>query len=157
MKCRILYFTRTGNSRRIAEKLAIGIDCGTSRIVDDISWKGLLGWFRGGFHSLKGTKTKTMIEDGTELSDFDSIVLVVPLWAGNTAPAGYSFIEDYRKDIKNLFVVISNDGSEAANAFTKLEDRVGKINHKYSITKSVGNEDLVVAKVTEDVLAEGEK
>lgn len=151
MNCNVFYFSRTGNSERIAKKISEKVSCGTTQLTDDVSWKGLFGWLRGGFYSLNGKKTKVTIEGGADVSQYDKIILVAPLWAGNTAPAGYSFLEEYRNDIKELYVVICNDGSDVESAFVKLEQRVGKIKNRYGITKNKGNEDEVVAKLVNDI------
>jgi uncharacterized protein YjbJ (UPF0337 family) len=151
MNIGVLYSTRTGNSERIAGKISEKLGCQKARITDDVSWKGIIGWFRGGFYSIKGRRTNVSIEGNPVVSEFDKLVLVLPLWAGNTAPAGYSFLQDSIKDIKDLYVVICNDGSEIDAAFLKLEQIVGEIKNKYGITKKTGNEDEVIIKLVKDI------
>ncbi len=149
-KC-VYYFSRTGNSQRIAKKISDKLGCPMNRITDDVSWKGIIGWFRGGFYSSTGRRTNITIEGNQQIADFDKIILVLPLWAGNTAPAGYSFLEDTKNDIKELYVVICNDGSSTDSAFEKLEKRVGQIKNKYGITKKIDNEEDVIAGLLNDV------
>lgn len=151
MNNNVFYFSRTGNSERIAKNISEKLGCPMTRLTDDVSWKGILGWLRGGFYSIRGKKTKVSIEGSPDIASLDKVILVSPLWAGNTAPAGYSFLEDYMNDIKELFVVICNDGSPADTAFEKLEQRVGKIKNKYGITKNKGNEEEVITKLVHDV------
>ncbi|MBN2883103.1 MAG: hypothetical protein JXN10_06215 [Clostridia bacterium] len=151
MNINVFYFSRTGNSERIAKKISEKLGCSMTRLTDNVSWKGIIGWFRGGFYSINGKKTKVSFEGSPDIASLDKVILVSPLWAGNTAPAGYSFLEDYMNDIKEFYVVICNDGSPVDSAFEKLEQKVGIIKNKYGITKNLGNEEEVIAKLVNDV------
>ena len=151
MSIGVFFFSRTGNSERIAKKISEKLGSPAIRLTDDVSWKGIIGWFRGGFYSIRGKSTNVSVEGGADVTAYDKVILVSPLWAGNTAPAGYSFLEGRMNDIRELCVVICNDGSDTDSAFTKLEEKVGKIKHKYGITKNKGNEDDVIARLVDDI------
>lgn len=150
----VLYFTRSGNSKRIAEKIAKKLGCGTVEITDDKSWKGIFGFMRGGYYSLKQKVTRVSLEGDYDVSRADNIILVSPLWAGSAAPAGYSFLLNKKEKIKKLHMVICNDGSDTEEAFKKLELLVGKINNKYRITKNLGNEDSVISEICVNITDE---
>jgi len=147
----VLYFSRSGNAKRIAEKTAEKLDCGTIEITDNISWKGLFGFMKGGYYSLNRKVTEVTVENDYDVSKADNIVLVVPLWAGLTAPAGYSFLLKEMKNIKNLHMVICSDGSEAAKAYGRLESLIGVINNKYEIIKNQKNEDSVINNIYNNI------
>jgi len=53
MNYKVVYFTRTGNSKRVAEKIANKLSCETIQITDNINWKGILGFLKGGYYSSK--------------------------------------------------------------------------------------------------------
>ncbi len=144
MKNKVLYFSRSGVSKRIADKVAKKLDCKTIEITDDVSWKGIFGFMKGGFYSLNKKITKVSLENDYNPAEADNIILVVPLWAGGTAPAGYSFLQKEIGHIKNLYLIVSSDGSAPDKAFLKLEEMVGTIKNKYGIIKSKKNEDDVV-------------
>lgn len=144
MKNTVLYFSRSGVSKRIAGKVAKKLDCKTIEITDDVSWKGIFGFMKGGFYSLNKKITKVSLENDYNPAEADNIILVVPLWAGGTAPAGYSFLQKEIGNIKKLYLVVSSDGSAPDKAFLKLEEMVGPIKNKYGIIKSKKNEDDVV-------------
>lgn len=148
---KVLYFSRSGNSKRIAEKIAEKLGCTTIEITDNVSWKGFFGFMKGGFYSINQKLTGIKLENDYNVSEADNIVLVVPLWAGNTAPAGYSFLMKEMKNIKNLYMVICNDGSDFDKAYTKLQKMVGNIKNKYGITKNKGNEDSVIDNICRDI------
>jgi len=144
MKNKVLYFSRSGNSKRIADKVAKKIGCETIEITDNVSWKGIFGFVKGGYYSLHKKVTKISLENDYNPAEADNIILVVPLWAGGTAPAGYSFLQNEIGHIKNLYFIVSSDGSAPDKAFLKLEAMVGSIKNKYGIIKNKKNEDDVV-------------
>lgn len=150
MKSMVLYFSRSGNCKRIAGKIAGEIGCEKAGITDNISWKGFFGFMKGGFYSLKGRITETTVEGNPEISDYDNIILVAPLWAGRIAPAGYSLLIKEKESIKKLTVVISCDGSDPEKAYSRIEAITGALERKYCISKSLGNEDGIIKEVVNE-------
>lgn len=51
MNLKIVYFTRTGTSKRVAEKITKLLSCGIVQIEDNINWKGFFGYLKAGFYS----------------------------------------------------------------------------------------------------------
>lgn len=151
MSNRVIYFSRSGKCKMVADKIAQELNCGTSEITDNVSWKGFFGFMRGGFYSLNQRLTQVTVEDGFEAKDADNIIFIVPLWAGGTAPAGYSYLKKEISNIKNLFMLICSDGTEATKAYAKLEEMVGPIKNKYGIVKSQHNETSVIKQICDAV------
>lgn len=151
MKKVVLYFTRTGNSKRIAEKIAEKLECDTVKITDNVSWKGVLGFIIGGYYTITEKVTKITLTPRTNINSMDVVVLVSPVWADNITPAAYAFLLGEKKSINNLYLVINNYGSKVEKAYVKIEARVGSIENKYGITKKTKNEDEVILKVVSDI------
>ncbi len=45
----VIYFTRTNNSKRVAEKIADRLSCEVVQITDNINWQGLFGYIKADF------------------------------------------------------------------------------------------------------------
>ena len=144
----ILYFSRSGNAKRIAGKLAGKLGCASLRITDDVKWNGFFGFMKGGYYSLTGRTTNVTVEGDPDISSFENVVLVAPLWAGGIAPAGYSYLMKECKNIRRLTVLITCDGSDPNKAYGRLEEITGPIENKLCIAKNLKNEDEII-----DVLA----
>lgn len=151
MNNKVLYFSRSGDSKRIAGKVAEKLGCETIEITDNVSWNGIFGFMKGGFYSLSKKITKVSLENDYNPAEADNIILVVPLWAGGTAPAGYSFLQKEMNNIKNLYLIVSSDSSSPKKAFTTVETMVGSIKNKYGIIKSKKNENDVVNNICASV------
>lgn len=89
MNCKVVYFSRTGTSNRVAKKLADKLSCETIEITDNMNWNGILGFIKGGYYSLFNKDVDININGHIDTStDF---ILVSPLWFGRIAPASRAF------------------------------------------------------------------
>ncbi|MFO7611673.1 MAG: hypothetical protein R6W99_04185 [Clostridia bacterium] len=151
MTANVFYYSRTGNSRRIAGKIAGKLMCPLTEIIDARKWKGFFGYMAGGYYSMMGKTTSISYKPDADMVKIDTAILVVPLWAGNIAPAGLTMLQNEKGRIKKLFMVINSDGSGTGRAFEKLGPLTDASAGKYGITKKLNNEDEVVARLCADV------
>lgn len=143
----ILYFSRTGNSKRIAEKISRELGWKTARLTDDISWSGVFGYIKGGSYSLRRKPTNVTIEGNPDLSTYANIILVVPLWAGGIAPAGYSLLDSESDMLDKLSIVISCDKTNPDKALKKLENISSSVSRKYCVVKKRSNENTIIREI----------
>ena len=132
MNYTVVYYTRTGTSKRVAEKIADRLSCPIKQITDNINWKGIFGFLKAGFYS--STNKQVDFNFDGDLDSADEIITVAPFWAGGLAPTMRSFLKTLRKDKVHLVVV--SDGSH-------LKDRSG-FQSVFDITRNYGNEDREV-------------
>ncbi|MEI6602491.1 MAG: hypothetical protein WCL54_03285 [Clostridia bacterium] len=144
MKSVVLYFTRTGNTKRIAQKISDRAGAELVEITDGKNWKGIFGFIKGGFYSSTWRTTEAITSPIVDLSLFDKVVIVSPMWASNVAPAVFSLLMKEITHIKQLHLVIKSEGAPAEASFFKLEEKVGKLDYKYSIVTRQDNEERVV-------------
>ncbi len=107
MKSLIVYYSRTGNTRFVAETIAAEIGADVEEVVDLKKRSGPLGFLIGGKDALQGKETK--ISPTTKIPiDYELVIFGTPVWAGKPAPA----INTYLK--KTNF-----SGTKVAAYFTK--------------------------------------
>jgi len=81
----VVYATRTGNSRALAEHIALALGTRAFRIEDRVPRSGLWGYVRAGFQA--STKKASPIGDpGVDLRTADRVVIVQPIWASSVVP-----------------------------------------------------------------------
>lgn len=88
---KIYYFTRTNDSKRIAEQIAKQTNGVVLEIKDSNSYKGIIGFIKAGYMA-SSKKLVPAIYDLPELAD--TIYLCFPVWASNLPPVVASFIKD---------------------------------------------------------------
>lgn len=133
MNYKVIYFTRTGNSRRVAEKIADKLSLEAMEITDNMSWQGISGFIRGGYYASKNKDVKIKIPENLDGSE--ELIVVTPLWAGKVAPAISTFLKT--KALEKIHLVVTSGGS-------KLKDRSG-YKSVWDIVKNNNNEDAVIS------------
>ena len=140
MSYKVVYFTRTGTSRRVAEKLANSLSCDIIEILDDRNWNGILGFIKGGFYA---TQNKSVdIRLSKKLEDDDEVILVTPLWAGGLAPATREFLRTM--PIEKVQLVVTSNGStlKKPTGYKSVTD----------IVKSNNNEDQILDELVKSII-----
>lgn len=132
METIVLFFSRTGNSKRISENIAKRLNLKTIEITDDQNWKGIWGFLKGGFYSVRGKSVNIKING--DISGFDQYIVVSPLWAGKPAPAVCEFIKQVGADKVNL--VISCNGSDVGKDLEKYESENKKLKGSFGIVSN---------------------
>lgn len=152
MKATILYFSRTGNSKRVAEKIAEKVSGKTACITDEESWKGPAGFAKGAMCAAKWETTHPVVSPKVDFSAYDIIVVVSPVWAGNPAPAVYSLImKELAEQMSKVCLVLTCGGMNMPIP-DKIERKMGKTNATYVIAKFKDDENKAVEQIARDLI-----
>ena len=111
MKYNVVFFTRSNNSKRVAEKKANKLSCEAIQITDNKNWKGFLGFMKAGFYS--SINKPVEIEILGNIKSADETIVVAPLWAGGLAPAARAFLKTI--PLEKVHLVVTSDGSQLKN------------------------------------------
>lgn len=92
LKSLIVYYTRTGNARFVAETIAAEIGADVEEVVDLKKRSGPLGFLIGGKDARQGKETKT--SPTTKMpTDHELVIFGNPVWAGKPASAINTYIK----------------------------------------------------------------
>ena len=136
----VLYFTRTNNSKRIAEKISNKLSCDLIQVTDNINYKGLFGYLKAGSYSMRNKPVD--IEVLGNLDAVEDYVVVGPLWAGGLAPAVKTLLNQLPRNKVHLVVSSRKDPVEDRSGFLSVHD----------ITRKAGNEDMVIEGLVDSLL-----
>ena len=136
MKTVVLFFSRTGNSERVATKIANGLGVTPLQITDDKNWGGIFGYLKGGYYA--SANKSVNIKVNGKFEEADQYVVISPLWAGGPAPSVREFLK--KVPINKVNLVITCKGSDIESAFTKYENKVGKLKGTFGIVERLNNE-----------------
>jgi len=135
MNYQVVYFSRSGNSKKVAEKVSIKLGAPLIQIDDHKWWKGPIGFIRAGFYATIDKKVKITLSEPLKE---DSISIVIsPLWAGDTAPAVRAFFKMFPKEQSHLIV------TSIGSTITKRENYLSVTD----VVKRSENEDEVIDKL----------
>jgi len=125
MKTLVVYYSRSGNTKKVAEEISNRIKCDIEEIIDNKNRKGIIGWLRSGrdAHSKKLTTIKEIIKDP---SKYDLVAIGTPVWAGLMAPAVRTYIYENKGKFKNVgFFCTCGSSPGDIKTFEEMEDYIG--------------------------------
>lgn len=109
----VVYFSRSGYTRKIAEEIASRCDADIEPIRDIRSRSGIFGYFRSAREAFK--KRVIDIRPPTKNpSDYELIVLGTPVWAGNVSSPMRSYINAQRERFGQVAFFCTLGGSGAS-------------------------------------------
>lgn len=113
MKILVAYYSLEGNSELVARAIAEATDADILEIKpkNDISPKGFLRYFKGGFQVLT-KKEPELVPFDREPAEYDLIFLGTPVWAGNFTPAIRSFLAQVQLENKKIALFCCYGGNE---------------------------------------------
>ena len=103
MKALVAYYSRTGNTRFVAQRIAVEIAADLEEIIDRKNRKGRMRFVSCGKAAKRGDTTE--IEDAKiSPSDYDLVVVGTPVWGGYPAPAVRTYLSKYDFSGKKIAV-----------------------------------------------------
>jgi len=124
MKTLIIYYSRTGVTKKVAEILKQKLNCDIEEIIDTKDRKGPMGYMMGGRDAMKEYPTE--IKPTTKNpADYELVIIGTPVWASNMAPAIRTYITDQKDKIKKVALLATYGGSGYEKTFKRMSDLVG--------------------------------
>jgi flavodoxin len=126
MKTLVLYFSRTGTTKKAAVAIANALQCDIEEIKENKTRAGIRGWLTAGRDASRGSLTR--IKDiGRDISAYDIIIIGGPIWAWNVCPPVRTFLVQFMDQIKNAAFFCTEGGSGSEKAFYSMEKAAGKV------------------------------
>ncbi|MFA5259421.1 MAG: hypothetical protein WC402_05095 [Candidatus Pacearchaeota archaeon] len=125
MKTLVVFYSRTGTTKKVGQKIARLLDGELEEIIDLKNRDGVVGWLSCGKDAMKKSLTKIKYKK-TDLSGYDLIIIGGPNWAGNLAPALRTFLEENKSDIKKFAFFCTHGGDNPGNIFLQMQEILRK-------------------------------
>ncbi len=120
MKSLVVYYSRSGNTKFVAQKVAGKLGADIEEVVDKKDRHGWIGFLKGGRDAGQGKETE--IEETKFLPDnYDLIVVGTPIWNGRPTPAIRTYLSknDISKKKVALFCTLNGTKEDKVIANTK--------------------------------------
>jgi len=119
----VVYFTRTGNSEKLAEQVGIKLHGEIDEIKSKVKYYGNFGFVRAGYRAL--TNKVDNIEFKKDPSEYKILIIVSPIWASNIPAPVRAYIEENRKKIDKFGLIINGSMKENKKAYDNFVDLLG--------------------------------
>lgn len=123
----IIFYSRTGNTKTMAEEYAgeKGIDI--YEIKDLVNRKGFIGFIKSAIQAVM--KKSTPIEDVTiDISSYSRVILCTPIWVGTIPSPVRTFILKYGQFINKVEYIIlyKNEKEEYKKTLDEMDNMMRK-------------------------------
>lgn len=124
MKILIVYYSRTGVTKKLAIHLASFLNADLEEIKDQNSRLGLLGYLNSGKEAAlkKIIPIEKLIFDP---KDYDLVLVGTPVWAFTISSPVRSFLEKYKNDFKAWAMFCTQGGEGEQKTLSSAEKIVG--------------------------------
>lgn len=120
MKILVAYYSRTGTTKVVAERIAREIGADVDEIVDLEERLGPVNYMRAA-RAAKGLKT-TEIRYEKNPEDYDVILIGTPIWWSNLPPAPRTYLSSLNLSGKKVAFFITSQGEDRENVFSQLRE-----------------------------------
>jgi len=124
MKTLVVFYSRTGNTKKMGELIAKKLHANIDEIIDHKNRKGILGFIFGGRDALK--EYLTDISFSKNPANYDLVIIGTPVWAGFSTPAFRTYLTENKNKIKKAAVFITSGGDTVDKTVTVFEKITGK-------------------------------
>jgi len=122
MKSLVAYYSRTGNTKKVAEAIAGDLNADIEPIIADTDGKGmgrLAMQAMFGVHAKIGQTTK-------DASSYDIVIVGTPVWASKMSPPVRTYLTKYKNKFKSVAFFCTYGGRGSQKVLRSMESFCGK-------------------------------
>ena len=125
LKILVIYYSRTGATRRLAEAIANALQADIEPIIDRENRSGIFGYLRSVAQSLQ--KRDALIEPmKTDPASYDLVVIGTPVWAWSVSSPVRAYLAAYRGHLPDVAFFCTMGGRGSEHAFKEMQVIAGK-------------------------------
>jgi flavodoxin len=118
MKTLVVYYTRTGNAKFVAETVAAELGADIEEVIDMKKREGTLGWLSAGRDAM-GQKETEIAQTKRTPANYDLVIIGQPVWARNPTPAIRTYLN--KNDLSGKKVALFFTDAELRQALEKTK------------------------------------
>ena len=121
MQILVVFYSRSGKTKKIAKKLSEKLKCDMEEIFDTKNRNGITGFLSAGTDAnLKRLTVLKEVKKNPFL--YDLIIIGSPVWSSNISTPIRTYIYLYKKEFKNVAFFCNRLGSDALKIFSDMEN-----------------------------------
>lgn len=124
-KILVVYFSRTGYTEKIAERVAEGCGGAVEAVREPRSRLGLLGYIRSASEALnkRPATIRPLLHDPGQ---YDLVLFGTPVWAGHVSSPMRACLAKYQPSLKRVAFFCTQGGSGASEVLDEMAEICGK-------------------------------
>ncbi len=120
MKCLLVFYSRTGTTKKIAELISTEMNCEYEEIIDTKKRKGfIIGFIKSGFAATR-EKLTIIQEIQKDPKLYDTVILGTPIWNKRMTPAIRTYITENKNRFKSVAFYCTMGGKGGQITFESM-------------------------------------
>ncbi|HEX5959564.1 MAG TPA: hypothetical protein VFY92_13025 [Hyphomicrobiaceae bacterium] len=124
MQCLVVYYSLTGNTRKVAERAARSLAADVAEIYAQRYRSGAFRTIRAVFDAWRG-KLPAIEVDGAAPDNYELVLLMGPVWAGHAASPLRAYLAQSRGRLRRAAFLLTCAGSCPPRAFEEMAVAAG--------------------------------
>ena len=120
MNALLIFYSRTGITRKVAEEVSSLLDCDVEEVIDKKNRRGFFGFMSAGMDATLRRLTD-ISETRKNPASYDFVIIGTPNWNRNMSSAIRTYITLKREGIKDAAFFYTQDGSKGTRVFAEME------------------------------------
>jgi flavodoxin len=123
--CLVVYYSRTGITAKVAREIASQCGAAIDVVREERSRAGRLGIARSILDSVTHRRPAICPAE-KDPSDYDTVILGTPVWAGHMSAPIRSYLERYRDRLRRVGLFCTMGGADGQHALDEMAALAGK-------------------------------
>lgn len=125
MKTLIVFYSRTGTTKKVAQAMAEKLGADVEEIFDTVDRSGVVGYLKSGRDAMK--KKLTLLKPASkDPAEYDLVVIGTPNWGRHMATPIRTYIVEQKDRIKKAAFFCTQGGSGDEKLFLEMEEVLDK-------------------------------
>lgn len=121
----VVYFSRSGRTRRLAESLARAFGADVDEIRERRDRAGILGYLRSGYEAVKGVEPR-LLPPVCDPRDYRRVIIGGPVWGGHACSPVRAWLVRHRRALREVAFFCTYGGSGAEHALDEMARLAGR-------------------------------
>lgn len=122
----VVFYSRSGNTRRVGLDIAARLDADVEELLDDAHRRrGLIGFLRAGYDAFRG-RAAAIRPTRRDPAAYDLVVVGTPVWSDSVTPAVRAYLEARRAALPAVAFFLTHGGSGRRRVLDQMETLAGK-------------------------------
>jgi len=124
MRTLVVYYSRSGNTRKIAEDISNALGCNIEELIDTQDRSGALGYMRSVIHAIR--KTPAVLDDiKNDPSAYDLVVIGTPVWNMKLSTPVRTYLVGNQVKFNNVALFCTASGPKFDGCVQEIKDILG--------------------------------
>jgi len=125
MKSLVVFYSRSGSTKKVGEAVAKELGSDLEELVDLKKRGGPIGFIRSG-RDASGRKLARINSTKYDPSQYDLVIICTPVWAANITPAARTYLTDNKEKIKDAAFLLTFGGRGGDGCLSDMKQIYGR-------------------------------